>query len=140
MSVSIKKLEREEDKKIANSLANKKKGRKNNQKLKTFLVLLFLSENTDETHCANAKAIKSYLEKFGIDSERRSIYRDIAELNRVLLSIAYEETLEGADIIYDELIEDEPELIPIVYDYDQKGYYIRSGYSFKTGAFLNTNK
>lgn len=136
MNKSIKQLEREEDKIIANSLANKKKGRRNNQKLKPFLVLLYLSENTDETHCANAKAIKSYLEKFGIESERRSIYRDIAELNRVLLSIAYNETLEGADIIYNELIEDEPESIPIIYDYDQKGYYIRSGYSIKVGDSL----
>ena len=111
----------------------KRKGRRKNQKFKPFLVLLYLSEHSDEDHCVNARMIKSYLEQLGIDSERRSIYRDIKELNLVLLSLAYGDNLEKAEAILEELKAGYEDEIPIVYDYDKKGYYLRSEYSFKIG-------
>ncbi len=52
-----------------------------NQKLKPFKVLQILKEKTDDTHILNANDIATILEKeYGIKSERKSIYNDIAVL------------------------------------------------------------
>ena len=58
-------------------------GRKEGQKLKPYLVMQCLLKKTDESHVLAAEDIISYLQgTCGIDAERRSIYRDIKEINK----------------------------------------------------------
>ena len=62
-------------------------GKSANQKLKTYLVMQFLLRNTDERHPALMQDILEYLcEDCGIEAERRSIYRDIEDINKILSS------------------------------------------------------
>ena len=61
-----------------------KHGRKFNQKMKPYLVYDFLLRNTDEDHVVDASDIIAYLKDLGITAERRSIYSDIAEMNKIL--------------------------------------------------------
>ena len=68
-------------------------GKKPNQKLKTFVVLQYLQRNTDENHVCNASDIVDYLNECGIAAERRSIYSDIAEINKAMYMIE-----QGTDI------------------------------------------
>ena len=61
-------------------------GKKPNQKVKPYVVLQYLLKNTDEDHIATAFDIIAFLEdECGIDAERRSIYKDIEEINKVAL-------------------------------------------------------
>ena len=51
------------------------------QKLKTLFVAKYFTENSDENHAVSAGDIIDYLqEEYGLPSDRRSIYRDIAAL------------------------------------------------------------
>lgn len=59
-------------------------GRKANQKMKPYLVMEYLMRQTDENHAESADNIVAYLQELGIDAERRSIYRDIDEINKAL--------------------------------------------------------
>lgn len=59
-------------------------GKKPNQKLKPYLVQQYLLKYTDEDHTASAYDIVSFLEYCGIAAERRSIYRDIQDINKVM--------------------------------------------------------
>ena len=59
-------------------------GRKKNQKMKPYLVMDYLMRETDETHAVSAEGIVEHLEGLGIFAERRSIYRDIKEINKAL--------------------------------------------------------
>ena len=69
-------------------------GRKEGQKLKPYLVMQCLLKKTDESHVLAAEDIISYLQgTCGIDAERRSIYRDIKEINKAYLMFT-----EGIDI------------------------------------------
>lgn len=61
-----------------------RRGKKPNQKLKPFLVQQYLLKNTDEDHVLNASEIVDFLELCGVDAERRSIYRDIEDINKVM--------------------------------------------------------
>ena len=62
-------------------------GKSSNQKLKTYLVMQYLLRNTDERHPALMQDILEYLrEDCGIEAERRSIYRDIEDINKILSS------------------------------------------------------
>jgi hypothetical protein len=58
-------------------------GRLDHQKLKPYIVLQLLQKETDENHVLSAMEIAAALELFGIDAERRNIYRDIDEFNKV---------------------------------------------------------
>ena len=61
-------------------------GRQANQKMKPYLVFHYLMRQSDESHVVHAHEIVSYLEEdCGITAERRSIYRDIEEINKALL-------------------------------------------------------
>lgn len=51
--------------------------RKENQKLKVLCILEILKKYSDEEHPLNAAKISKYLEDYGIESERKSIYNDI---------------------------------------------------------------
>ncbi len=59
-------------------------GKKANQKLKPYLVQQYLLKNTDESHVADAYDIIDFLNRCGIEAERRSIYRDIEDINKVM--------------------------------------------------------
>ena len=58
-------------------------GKRDNQKLKPYIVLQILQRETDENHVMSAVEIAAALSVLGIDAERRSIYRDIEEINIV---------------------------------------------------------
>ena len=57
-------------------------GKKPNQKLKPYVVLQYLLKYTDENNVASALTIIEYLKECGIYAERRSIYRDIEDINK----------------------------------------------------------
>ena len=79
--------------------ANPQHGRKANQKMKPYLVLQYLLKYTDENHAAPADAIVEYLrDDLGIEAERRSIYRDIDEINKALWLL---ENADDAATIFD---------------------------------------
>ena len=95
-------------------------GRKYDQKMKPFLVYQYLMRDTDENHFATAEMIAEYLqENFGISAERRSIYRDIQEINKAILAFQEGITLEEAE----ERILDDEEEKTIKYQ-SRKGFYV----------------
>ena len=107
-----------------------KRGKKENQKLKPYIVLQFLLKHTDELHVATADDIVGYLEECGIKAERRSIYRDIADINRIILMLQEEVDLKrvGQMIAEAEKSGDEEEineLKTVLYDKHRKGFYVR---------------
>ncbi len=77
-------------------------GKRINQKLKTYLVMQYFLRNTDERHPAQMRDILLYLqEDCGIEAERRSVYRDIAEINKILYMLDHQEedcTIQDAEI------------------------------------------
>ena len=71
-----------------------KHGRKQNQKMKPYVVLQFLMKETDENHLVTTYDIAGYLEACGIDAERRSIYKDIG-IHGSLRNVYYSWTAGG---------------------------------------------
>ena len=97
-------------------------GKKQNQKLKPYLVLQYLMKNSDEDHVIPANDIVNYLtETCGIYAERRSIYRDIQAINEALLAIDQGITVEQAR----EYIADNEDDRFIVLSENKKGFYAR---------------
>ena len=98
------------------------RGKKPNQKLKPYLVLQFLLRETDENNVKKADEIVAYLNEIGIDAERRSIYKDIEEINKAAWIIENEGTLQEAE----EAIADEEERL-VIFDphRKEKGFYVR---------------
>ena len=98
-------------------------GKRLNQKLKPYVVLQYLLKNTDENMVSSAQDIVAYLEECGIDAERRSVYRDIKDINLIALMLEEDCTVEDAK----EMLEDDEddELKIIVYDPHRKGFYVR---------------
>lgn len=99
-------------------------GKKPNQKLKPYVVLQYLLKYTDENNVATAFDIIGYLkEDCDIDAERRSIYRDIEEINTVALMLEEECTIgQAAEMLADD---EDGELKLVVYDKKKKGFYVR---------------
>lgn len=97
-------------------------GRKSNQKLKPYLVMQYLLKHSDENHPVDSYNLCDYLEELGIDAERRSIYSDITEINKIMWMQEYGGTIEEAT----EAIEDESERA-IAYSgkKDKRGFYVR---------------
>lgn len=100
-----------------------KHGKQINQKLKPYLVLQYLLKSTDENHLATSFDIVAYLNDCGITAERRSIYKDIEEINRAALMLEENCTIDEAS----EMLEDDAdgELKLVVYDKKRKGFYVR---------------
>ena len=97
-------------------------GKKPNQKLKPYLVLQYLLRQSDENHVVSAENIVGYLqETCGIYAERRSIYRDIEEINKAMLIVEEEFDVHEAE---ERIAEDESEKL-VVYDKSKKGFYVR---------------
>ena len=67
-------------------------GRKENQKLKPYLVLQYLLRQSDENH----------VHICGIYAERRGIYRDIDEINKAMLIVEYGIDVHEAEARLDE--------------------------------------
>lgn len=100
------------------------RGKKANQKLKPYLVLQYLMKYSDENHVISAPDIVGYLqETCGIDAERRSVYKDIEEINKAMLIVEQEISVEEAEEILADDIDDEEKVI--VYDKSKKGFYVR---------------
>lgn len=99
------------------------RGKKPYQKEKPYVVLQYLLKNTDEDNVKTAYDIISFLEECGIYAERRSIYRDIDEINRVLWMMEYGKTMQEAE---EALAADEFDAEKVVvYDKSRKGFYVR---------------
>lgn len=100
-------------------------GRKFNQKLKPYLVLQYLMKYTDESHAASAETIVDYLrDELGIYAERRSIYRDIQEINVAEIVKREECTVDEAREMLENDENDEQKLV--VYDTKKRGYYVKN--------------
>lgn len=102
-------------------------GKKADQKMKPFLVYEYLMRASDASYVACVNDIVGYLQECGISAERRSIYKDINEINKAILlttrdhyGIPLAETIEEAE----KLLQDE-ENRTIIYDEHRKGYYVR---------------
>lgn len=100
-------------------------GRKEGQKLKPYLVMQCLLKKTDESHVLAAEDIISYLQgTCGIDAERRSIYRDIKEINKAYLMFT-----EGIDIYKAaERMESDKTNRLIIYDTINRGFRVNPRY------------
>lgn len=64
------------------------------QKYKSLLVWQLLLKRTDEKHALKVEDIRDYLKTFGIEAERRSIYRDIRDMQELL---ALDEEMDTED-------------------------------------------
>lgn len=95
-------------------------GRKNNQKLKPYIVLQYLLKNTDENHTAAAADIIAYLAECGIYAERRSIYKDIEDINKVMYMLE-----NGTDIYEAETAVKDDDEKTVLYDKSRKGFFVR---------------
>ena len=82
--IVYKKMTRKADKGLEGKVVAKH-GKQTNQKLKPYVVLEYLMKYSDENNTKSAYDIIGYLEGCGISVERRSIYRDIEDINRIML-------------------------------------------------------
>ena len=110
-------------------------GKKPNQKLKAYLVYEYLQKYTDEENSVSATDIISYLQERGIEAERRSIYRDIDDINKLFYLLENEDA--DMDEAEEEIEADEDdELKTIVYDKAKKGFYVKRRLSFENDVRL----
>lgn len=73
-------------------------GRKEHQRMKPFLIYMYLMKYTDENNPASGDTIADALkEDYGICAERRSIYKDINELNIASIILENDCTFEEAE-------------------------------------------
>lgn len=100
--------------------ANPQHGKKENQKMKPYLVYEYLKRNTDENHVASASEIIAYLQECGIEAERRSIYRDIDDINKVIWMVENDADIAAAE---EAVAADEEKAI--IYDRSKKGFYVQ---------------
>ena len=111
-------------------------GKSSNQKLKTYLVMQYLLRNTDERHPALMQDILEYLrEDCGIEAERRSIYRDIEDINKILYMLDRQGDDDDCSVFDAEeaLEEDEGEKFVISGETNRSGYYVcRRPYGIET--------
>ena len=98
-------------------------GKRLYQKLKPYAVLQYLMKYTDENFVASAQDIVAFLEECGIDAERRSVYRDIRDINLIALMLEEECTMTEAEDMLEEDADDELKIV--VYDPHRKGFYVR---------------
>ena len=127
--VIYKKMTRKADKGLEGKIVAKH-GKQKEQRLKTYVVLQYLLKYSDENHTKSAYDIMGYLAECGIPAERRSIYKDIEDINRIMLMLQEEVDLDEVDRMIAEAEEsgDEEEineLKTILYDKNKKGFYVR---------------
>ena len=108
---------------MAEMKAASTRGKKFNQKIKPYVVLQYLLKYTDENNIVTAPEIVDFLEEHGMEAERRSIYRDIKEINKVALMMEEDCSIDDAEEMLDADTDDELKLV--VYDPHRKGFYIK---------------
>ena len=108
---------------MAEMKAASTRGKKFNQKIKPYVVLQYLLKYTDENNIVTAPEIVDFLEEHSIEAERRSIYRDIKEINKVALMMEEDCSIDDAEEMLDADTDDELKLV--VYDPHKKGFYVR---------------
>lgn len=120
----IKKAQRGDDLLLAERTC--RRGKQAHQKLKPYLVLQYLLRESDPEHPQSAFDIIAFLEyECGVNADRRSIYKDIEEINAVALMLEDGEmTLEEAmsEIEGDE--DDERKLIRYTHK-GKKGFFVQ---------------
>ena len=110
---------------------NDNSGKKPYQRLKPYIIYDYLMHNSDEAHTIKItserkdkpeedKSIQTYLETLGISSERRSVYKDIEEMNQMLLVLdgLADDMGKAAELCQNE------ENCAIRYDAKTRGYYV----------------
>ena len=104
-----------------------RRGKKPYQKLKPYLVLQILMKRTDEDHVISADQIVAELDEMGIYAERRSIYTDIAEINKVLYMMDQGCTMKEVeeDFKDPELLEEAKVIAYKELGRKEKGFYVR---------------
>ena len=127
--VVYKKMTRKADKGLEGKVVAKH-GKQKEQRLKPYVVLQYLLKYSDENNPKSAYDIIGYLEGCGISAERRSIYKDIEDINRIMLMLQEDIDLEEVDMMIEEAEEsgDEEEindLKTVLYDKNKKGFYVR---------------
>ncbi|MBQ3702836.1 MAG: WYL domain-containing protein, partial [Oscillospiraceae bacterium] len=53
-----------------------------NQKLKMLYLVKIFSEETDDSHALSLQEIAERLEAYGVNAERKTLYKDFAELEK----------------------------------------------------------
>lgn len=120
--IVYKKFYRKADKHL-NGTTKAHHGKRANQKLKPYLVLQYLMASTDKNHTLSAYDIIGFLEEYGVVAERRSVYRDIEDINKAALAFQEDCTIEEATKM---LADDEyDELKIVIYDKHSKGFYVK---------------
>lgn len=69
-----------------------------NQKLKMLYLVKILSEETDEDHGLSAQEIIGKLDSYGVNADRKTLYKDLDELERYGMEILREQT--GRNVLY----------------------------------------
>ncbi|WP_407724765.1 helix-turn-helix transcriptional regulator [Ruminococcus sp. JL13D9] len=105
-----------------NVILKEGRGKKDNQKLKPYLVMRYLLQKSDESHAVRVSEIIQYLKGIGIYAERRSIYSDIEQINITMLMAEKDLFIEEA---VEELEQYGDESRYIIYNPNKKGYYVR---------------
>ena len=96
---------------MAEMKAASTRGKKFNQKIKPYVVLPYLLKYSDENNIVTAPEIVAFLEEHGIEAERRSIYRDIKEINKVALMMEEDCFIEDAGEMLEGDTDDELKLV-----------------------------
>ena len=127
--IVYKKMTRKADKGLEGKVVAKH-GKQKEQRLKAYMVLQYLLKYSDENNPKSSYDIIGYLEGCGIPAERRSIYKDIEDINRIMLMLQEDIDLEEVDAMFEEAEEsgDEEELNDlktVLYDKNKKGFYVR---------------
>ena len=110
-------------------------GRKDNQKMKPYLVYQYLLRESDENNVVKAYEIADYLDSLGIEAERRSVYKDIDAINKAMWMLQNKtDIIHAAEVIDTDEYDQEK---PIVYDPSKKGFYVRNrGYEIDFRMYL----
>ena len=103
--------------------SSKGRGRKDNQKMKPYLIYRLLYRLTDENNVLSASNLVQELSDLGIYAERRSIYKDIDAINKILWLLENESNISEAE----EAIENDADNFEkaIIYDIAKKGFYLQ---------------
>ena len=113
------------DDEILDDDTKSKHGKKYHQKLKPYLVLQYLMHMSDVNNAVSASDLVDYLKtECRIFAERRSIYRDIEEINLANVMIENDCDIQTAA----EMLAEDDELELVVYDKSKKGFYVRHKY------------
>ena len=79
-------------------MAEKHNGKQTKQRMKPYIVLQYLLKQSDENNVVSANDIVGFLqETCGIYAERRSVYKDIAEINEVIWMLENEADIFEAE-------------------------------------------